>query len=196
MVTVAGLETMKKLPDVVAMIAAAFVLLAVGAIHAGHPVPAVSAAPAVRENPAPHPAPEQPLPFSHKTHVSMGLQCMYCHANPGPGNQMTFPATSTCMTCHSSMVTDRPGIKKLAEYANSNEPVPWVRVYKVLPGVTWTHRKHLEAGVQCETCHGAVSGLHVMSETTSVTAMASCIGCHQARRVSAACTVCHPWPVK
>jgi hypothetical protein len=152
--------------------------------------------PAVRENPAPHPAPEQPLPFSHKTHVSMGLQCMFCHASPAPGNQMTLPAASTCMSCHSKLVTDRPAIQKLTEYADSNQPIPWVRVYKVLPGVTWTHRKHLEAGVQCETCHGAVRDLRVMSETTSVTAMASCIGCHQARRVSAACTVCHAWPAK
>jgi hypothetical protein len=187
---------MQKLLCVAAMIGSALVLRAVAGIHARDPAPAMSAAPAVRENPAPHPAPEQPLPYSHKTHVRLGLQCVFCHANPAPGNQMTFPATSTCMTCHSTAVTDRPAIKKLAEYANSDQPIPWVRVYKVLPGVTWTHRKHLEAGVKCETCHGAVSDLQVMSETTSVTAMASCIGCHESRRVSAACTVCHAWPAK
>jgi len=108
---------------------------------------------------------------------------------------MTFPATATCMNCHATMVTDRPAIKKLAttriETADS-----WVRVYKVLPGVTWTHRKHLQAGVQCETCHGGSGDLDAMSETTAVTGMATCISCHQARGVSAACTVCHAWPAK
>jgi ABC-type nitrate/sulfonate/bicarbonate transport system substrate-binding protein len=177
--------------DVIAMIAAALVLLVVDAVRAQQAAPDMSA---VQANLAPHPAPEQPLPYSHKTHVGLGLACRLCHVNPAPGNEMTFPATSTCMNCHATVVTDRPAIKKLAEYAHSKQPIPWVRVYKVLPGVTWTHRKHLQAGVQCETCHGAVGDLQAMSETTAVTAMASCIGCHQARRVSAACDVCHAWP--
>ena len=182
---------MKRRLDVFAMIAAAFVLLAVDAVQAQQPAPAM---PAVQGNPAPHPAPEQPLPYSHKTHVGLGLACRLCHVNPAPGTEMTFPATSTCMNCHATVVTDRPAIKKLAEYAHSKQPIPWVRVYKVLPGVTWTHRKHLQAGVQCDTCHGAVGELQAMSETTAVTAMASCIGCHEARGVSAACAVCHAWP--
>ncbi len=177
--------------DAVAVVAAAFVLLAVHTVQAQQPAPAM---PAVQANFAPHPAPEQPLPYSHKTHVGLGLACRLCHVNPAPGTEMTFPATSTCMHCHAAVVTDRPAIKKLAEYAHSKQPIPWVRVYKVLPGVTWTHRKHLEAAVQCETCHGAVGDLQTMSETTAVTAMASCISCHQARGVSAACDVCHAWP--
>jgi Cytochrome c7 and related cytochrome c len=179
--------------EVFAMIAAAFALLAVDAAWAQHPAPtpATSAVPA---NLAPHPAPEQPLPYSHKTHVGLGLSCQLCHVNPAPGKEMTFPATSTCMNCHATVATDRPAIKKLTQYAQSKETIPWVRVYRVLPGVTWTHRKHLQAGVQCETCHGAVGELQTMSETTAVTAMASCISCHQARGASAACAVCHAWP--
>jgi hypothetical protein len=186
---------MKKPFDTFAMIAAASVLLAVSTARA-QPTPASAAAPAVQANLAPHPAPEQPLPYSHKTHIAMGLGCQLCHTNPAPGKQMTFPATSTCMNCHITMVTDRPAIKKLAEYAKSKQPIPWVRVYQVLPGVTWTHRKHVEAGVRCETCHGAVGELDAMSETTAITGMASCISCHQARSVSAECTVCHAWPAK
>jgi ABC-type nitrate/sulfonate/bicarbonate transport system substrate-binding protein len=181
---------MKRL-FVFVMINAALLLPVVGALRAQPPAPAASA---VQANLAPHPAPEQPLPFSHKTHVGMALPCQLCHTDPPPGKQMTFPATATCMSCHATTATDRPAIKKLAAYANSKQPIPWVRVYKVLPGVTWTHREHLQAGVQCESCHGAVAELDAMAETTSVTAMASCITCHQARSVSAACNVCHAWP--
>jgi ABC-type nitrate/sulfonate/bicarbonate transport system substrate-binding protein len=181
---------MKRLFDIFLMIAA-FTSLAAGAVRAQPPTPAAWAIPA---NLAPHPAPEQPLPFSHKTHVAMSLPCQLCHTNPTPGRQMAFPATATCMNCHATIVTDRPAIKKLAQYAKSHQPIPWVRVYQVLRGVTWTHRKHLQAGVPCENCHGAVASLDAMAETTAVTAMASCIGCHQARGASAACTVCHAWP--
>ena len=180
--------------DVVALMVAAFVLLAVGAAQAQQPAP--GRMPAVQANLAPHPAPEQPLPYSHKTHVGMGLACQLCHVNPAPGKEMTFPGTSTCMNCHATVVTDRPAIKKLAEYAHSKQPIPWVRVYKLLPGVTWTHRKHLEAGVQCETCHGAVGDLEVMSETTAVTAWRVASVATRRAGVSAACNVCHAWPAK
>jgi Cytochrome c7 and related cytochrome c len=171
--------------------AAAALLLAAGAVQAQLPAPA---APAVQANLAPHPAPEQPVPYSHKLHIGLGLTCQLCHVNPPPGEQMTFPSPSTCMSCHVTTVPDRPAIEKLAEYAKAKQPVPWVRVYRVLPGVTWTHRKHLTAAVQCETCHGTVGNLEAMSATTAVAGMASCISCHQARGASAACSVCHAWP--
>jgi hypothetical protein len=181
---------MKRL-DVSVLIAAAFLSLAANTAQARPASPDISPVPA---NLAPHPAPEQPLPYSHKTHVGLGLACRLCHVNPAPGKEMSFPATSTCMTCHASVVTGRPAIQKLTRYAHAKQAIPWVRVYQVLPGVTWTHRKHLQAGVQCETCHGAVEDLQAMSETTAVTAMASCISCHQARGASTACAVCHSWP--
>jgi hypothetical protein len=185
---------MRKLPVALATMTTALVLLTIGVVQGQPSAPATLA---VQANPAPHAAPEQPLPYSHKTHVgSLALPCRLCHSNPAPGIQMTFPTTSTCMGCHAATVTDRPAIRKLAEYARSTQPIPWVRVYKVLPGVTWSHRKHVDAGVQCEICHGAVGDLDAMSETTAVTAMASCVSCHQARSVSAACSTCHAWPSK
>ena len=100
----------------------------------------------VPNTPVPPPAPVQPLPYSHKTHLALGLKCTDCHVNPEPGTLMTFPATTKCMQCHSSVAADRPAIQKLAEYDKSKTPVPWVRVYKVLVGVEWSHRKHLQAG--------------------------------------------------
>jgi hypothetical protein len=148
----------------------------------------------VLDNLAPHPAPAQPIAYSHKTHIAAGLQCQMCHTNPDPGNMMTFPATSTCMGCHTSIAKDKPEIVKLADYAKSGAAVPWVRVYQVTPGVTWTHRKHLQAGIQCAACHGNVGQLDAMAETTSVTSMGSCISCHQAHNAPATCATCHSWP--
>jgi hypothetical protein len=140
------------------------------------------------------PAPEQPIPYSHKTHLALGLQCQTCHANPDPGNQMTFPAASTCMTCHANVAKDKPAIVKLAGFSQLLQSIPWARVYEITPGVTWTHRKHLQAGAQCAACHGDVSQLDAMSQVTSVTAMGSCISCHQARKAPTTCVTCHAWP--
>jgi hypothetical protein len=148
----------------------------------------------VPDNPSPHDPPEQPLPYSHKTHLALGLTCATCHVNPEPGRLMTFPATSRCMQCHIATAKNRPAIQKLAEYAKSGESVPWVRVYNLLPGVQWSHRRHLQAGLKCEMCHGQVSQMARMSETTSVTTMYSCYHCHQTHSASAVCETCHVWP--
>src|SRR3954451_6594077 len=74
----------------------------------------------------PPPAPVQPIPYSHKQHVAMGLQCRGCHVNPDAGKLMTYPATSTCMACHATVAADRPSIKNLASFAAEGKPVPWV----------------------------------------------------------------------
>jgi hypothetical protein len=148
----------------------------------------------VLDNLAPHPAPEQPIPYSHKTHLALKLQCQMCHTNSGTGEMMTFPATSTCMTCHASVAKDKPSIMKLAEYNQSGQPIPWVRVYQLTAGVTWSHSKHVQAGMQCVMCHGDVSQLDAMAQTTSVTSMGSCIGCHQANKAPTTCITCHAWP--
>jgi hypothetical protein len=145
----------------------------------------------VPDNPSEHPAPAQPIPYSHKKHLSFGLECKQCHTNPEPGKLMTFPDTAACMQCHVTIAKDKPSIQKLAEYSKSKQPIPWVRVYTVLPGVAWSHRFHLGAGVKCETCHGQVRELDAMSEVTSVTTMYSCLNCHELNKAKTACDTCH-----
>jgi len=50
------------------------------------PASAQQAKPAQRvpDTIAPQPAPVQPLPFSHKTHLASGMACTNCHINPDP----------------------------------------------------------------------------------------------------------------
>lgn len=150
--------------------------------------------PLVPANLAEHQAPVQPIPYSHKLHLALGLECKTCHTNPDPGKLMSYPATSTCMSCHAAVAKNKPAIQKLSGFAKSPEGVPWVRVYAVLPGVNWTHRKHLEAGMKCETCHGQVAQMEAMSEATSVTTMGVCIKCHAANNAPTVCQTCHSWP--
>ena len=136
-------------------------------------------------------APAQPLPFSHKTHVATGLKCVECHPNPDPGDHMTFPAASRCMACHATIAKDKPAIQKLAEFAKSKDPIPWARVYTVPAFVFWNHRSHLKAGIECDTCHGQVSQMDVLSKVTKVTTMEGCMECHRERNVDTGCGFCH-----
>jgi hypothetical protein len=163
-------------------------------VRAQQPAATADAKKDVPDNLAEHTPPVQPLPYSHQTHLALGLECNMCHANPEPGNMMTFPATSTCMSCHDTVATKKPSIQKLAAYAKSGQTIPWVRVYAVTSGVNWTHRKHLEAGIKCETCHGPVADMAVMSQATSVTSMGVCINCHQLHAAPTVCQTCHSWP--
>jgi hypothetical protein len=136
-------------------------------------------------------APSQPLPYSHKTHLALGLKCGDCHTNPEPGDRMEYPATAKCMSCHAAIAKDKPSIQKLAGFAKSGQPVPWARVYVVAAGVYWNHRSHLEAGVKCETCHGPVPQMNVMANVTNVTLMAGCVECHREMKAGVGCQFCH-----
>lgn len=149
----------------------------------------------VPPNPVPS-TPKQPIAFSHKTHIARKMQCQQCHPNPAPGAQMTIAATTVCMGCHSTTKKDSPEVKKIAEANQSKKPIEWVRVYKVLPGVKWAHKKHLDSGLQCQECHGDVSQMDAVTEITSVTTKVGCLNCHGAKLGAKAkqnCTTCHPW---
>ena len=143
--------------------------------------------------PAPEtPAPvAQPIAYSHKTHLALGLKCQQCHPNPDPGAAMTIPAVAKCMDCHATIAKDKPAIQKLAEFFKSGQPIPWVRVYTIPKWVTWNHRSHLKAGTTCEQCHGDVAQMDVMVKATNVTKMAGCLDCHRTKRATVNCDSCH-----
>ena len=135
--------------------------------------------------------PAQPIPYSHKRHLALGLECRQCHVNPDAGEMMTFPATAICMSCHQAIAADRPAIQKLAAYAAAGTPVPWVRVYDTPDYVFWSHGAHLKAKVDCVECHGPVAERDVIAQETDVVTMLGCRRCHDARQVFTDCGDCH-----
>ncbi len=114
----------------------------------------------------------QPLPFSHKPHLAVALRCADCHQNPDPGENVTFPATTKCMTCHVAIAKDKPSIQKLAEFAKAGRPIPWVRVNQIPGYVFFSHRVHLDASQKCQTCHAADAERAVLK-------MGECMDCHR-----------------
>lgn len=137
------------------------------------------------------PAPEQPLPFSHKTHATVGLACKQCHPMPDPGDFATFPATSVCMNCHREIKKDSPHIAKLAAHHAEGKKIPWVRVYRIPDYVFFNHQQHNAVdGVSCETCHGPVAERAVLRRERDL-GMQSCMECHRAKNAKNDCKLCH-----
>lgn len=143
------------------------------------------------EEKLPLPPPEQPIPFSHKTHVAQGIKCKDCHAIKDPGFAAGIPKETVCMGCHSAIKKDSPAIQKLAGFAKSKQAVPWARIYQV-PEIVWfSHAAHAtDAKIECAECHGAIAERDAVFKEKP-TNMYSCMDCHAKRKVSNGCDFCH-----
>lgn len=99
--------------------------------------------------------PEQPIAFPHYTHViENGMQCEYCHQAARRSIHGGVPQTATCMNCHTYVGKDKPAVKKLQEYWDAKEPIPWKKVHDAPDFVHFSHKRHVKAGVDCTECHG------------------------------------------
>jgi len=137
------------------------------------------------------PPPAQPLPYSHKQHLSLGLECKNCHEMPEPGDFAGLPSTAICMGCHNQVKKDSPAIQRLAEYHRESKPVPWARVYRIPDYVFFSHKEHVTRGkANCETCHGPVRERDVMRKEKD-TSMAACMDCHRTNNAPLTCDYCH-----
>lgn len=162
-------------------------------------LPAAGGSPSARQLPSPAlsgeykppPAPEQPIPYSHKTHLAQGLQCVLCHETAESEEHATIPPTSTCIGCHNSVKTDSPHIQALKSWDEKKEPVPWRRVYRLPNYVYFSHKQHVaDAKVGCDVCHGSVAAMDQMQRVKDIS-MATCLDCHKSRSAPAQCDSCH-----
>jgi hypothetical protein len=141
--------------------------------------------------PTPPAAKSQPLPFSHKVHTQFFPQCLDCHQISSEGWTMNYPPEEKCMTCHATIKTDSPAIKRLTEYAAHKKPVPWVQIYAVPDYVYFSHRTHVnKAKLDCASCHGPVRERYVITREKP-TSMAACISCHKEKGAPTGCRTCH-----
>jgi mono/diheme cytochrome c family protein len=112
--------------------------------------------------------PVQPIFFSHVIHAgSMQISCQYCHANARRSSAAGIPSVERCMGCHKIIAAQgNPEVEKLQRYWERKEPIPWVRVFKVPEYVHFPHKPHVQAGMQCQTCHGRIEAMERVNATT------------------------------
>lgn len=122
---------------------------------------------------------EQPIPFSHAHHVgSMGIDCRYCHTSVDNSDYAVVPPTKTCMNCHSQIWIDSPTLEPVRESFRTNTSIRWTKVYDLPDFVYFNHSIHIKKGVGCETCHGRVDQMALMSQNPSLQ-MRWCLDCHR-----------------
>ncbi|MFI5322452.1 MAG: cytochrome c3 family protein [Thermodesulfobacteriota bacterium] len=137
--------------------------------------------------------PIQPVRFSHKIHAGMDndqLPCQYCHSyvevSPNPG----IPSLKKCMGCHTHIVGrdvdyDFDGttinikneIAQVREYWAKKEPIAWNKVNSMPGYVHFTHKRHIQRGFECKTCHGDVANMNQVYQVNRLN-MGFCIQCH------------------
>jgi len=135
-------------------------------------------------------SPAQPLNFSHKAHVENQIDCSFCHAHYEDQNAAGIPRIALCVSCHSGIDLDNPDARKIFEYANQGQEIPWARLYR-LPGYNFfSHKWHVRAGLECKVCHGDIG----QSETPvrhMEYKMDWCVDCHAEKQASIDCLTCH-----
>jgi hypothetical protein len=122
----------------------------------------------------------QPVPFSHKHHVSgVGIDCRYCHTSVEESAFAGIPPTKTCMNCHSQIWADSPMLEPVRASARNDRSLEWIRVHDLPDFVYFDHSIHVRKGVGCVTCHGQVDQMPLMWREKSLQ-MEWCLECHRA----------------
>jgi hypothetical protein len=123
--------------------------------------------------------PEQPVPYSHKLHVSeLGLDCRYCHNTVERGAKAAIPPAATCMNCHAVVKPDSPKLAPIRAAFDGGEAVEWVRVHMLPDYAYFDHSVHVGNGVGCVNCHGRVDQMEVVRQEKSMS-MRWCLECHR-----------------
>ena len=137
--------------------------------------------------------PDQPIPFSHELHAGQyGMDCNYCHSSVAVSNHANIPALSVCMNCHIVVATDSPWIQKLTEKYYAGESIAWEKVHLLPDHVKFNHAAHVQAGKECNQCHGPVEAMPVVYQWSSLS-MGWCVNCHREpeNNASVNCGTCH-----
>lgn len=136
-------------------------------------------------------SPVQPIAFSHKVHAgNNGIHCLFCHRYAPKSPAAGIPTVADCRSCHLFISPDAPEIRKLTQFWEKREPIPWVRVYSVPDFVYFPHMMHIRAQLDCSRCHGEVASMERITRSASLK-MGWCLDCHRQHKASIDCWTCH-----
>jgi hypothetical protein len=124
-------------------------------------------------------SPPQPIQFPHSKHISLGVQCLFCHPGALRGTSPGLPTEAKCYACHQQVAKTSLEVDKLVAYVKSNKLIPWVPVFILPDFVYYSHRPHIAAGLNCENCHGEI-GQETIAQPQKMN-MGWCLNCHRTR---------------
>ena len=121
---------------------------------------------------------EQPVPFSHKHHSNLGIDCRYCHTSVEKSSFANVPPTQTCMNCHNIMWKESDMLEPVRESWASGESLEWTRVHDLPDFVYFNHSAHVNNGIGCSSCHGRVDKMPLTWREKPLY-MKWCLECHR-----------------
>lgn len=141
-----------------------------------------------------YPRQEIPLRFSHKLHLAKGMSCASCHADATQSevsSDRLLPPGKSCDACHGTQHPLPPkGQAHCGDCHQLSERGTVARSVVAPPArLRFSHKAHKDA--PCSRCHGDLSQVdlatrdHLPTEST-------CLGCHDGKKQSNACQLCHP----
>ncbi len=152
----------------------------------------------------------QPIAFPHDQHAGSepgqnNMDCQFCHFSAERSVDAGIPPVSACWGCHQVVQGTTPEqqaeIAKIGEFMDHGDPIPWNRIYKISDHAHFPHMRHVNAGLSCQTCHGEVQEMGVLSEPDPAWGgdnMGWCVDCHRQpdpetglQQASTDCSVCH-----
>lgn len=152
----------------------------------------------------------QPIAFPHDRHAGdlegqNNMDCQFCHFSAERSVDAGIPPVSTCWGCHQIVKGQTPQqqteINKIQGYVEGGEPIPWRRIYKISDHAHFPHMRHVNAGLECQQCHGEVQTYGVLAERDPAWGgdnMGWCVDCHREPdpatgrpQASIDCAVCH-----
>ena len=90
---------------------------------------------------------QQPVPFSHKHHVTDdGIDCRYCHTSVEKSAFAGIPTTHTCMSCHSKIWLNSTMLEPVRTSYATDVSLKWTRVNAVPDFVYFDHSIHINKG--------------------------------------------------
>jgi len=130
------------------------------------------------------------IPFSHKRHAALKLDCAYCHTTAKTGERAGYPQAASCMVCHRQIATGAPEIRRLAALPKGAKIVSSRSMYMLAEFVFFSHARHRAANVPCRTCHGNLWQQETVRQAMPMT-MKACVTCHKATHAKVGCSTCH-----
>jgi hypothetical protein len=124
-------------------------------------------------------SPPQPIQFPHSKHISLGVQCLYCHPGALRGQSPGLPTEAKCYACHQQVNKTSTELDKLTSYVKNDQAIAWVPVFILPDFVYYSHRPHIAAGLNCENCHGEI-GQETVAQPQKMN-MGWCLNCHRTR---------------
>ena len=129
----------------------------------------------------------QPIKFSHKVHAGDNkIDCQYCHIYARRSYSSGAPPVAICVGCHKFVATGLDEVKKVMDYWQKQQPIPWVKIHDIPDFVRYPHYKHINAknemypnGIACQECHGPIETMDVVQKFyPSFGLMGWCLNCH------------------